>query len=102
MKIMTYEQLKELKAREEDFLLVNVLKLDIPGSVQIPKTQPDFESRVEQVAGDKQRTVVVYCSDYECSASRSAAKKLENAGFADVYAYEGGIHEWQEKSAEAN
>ncbi len=45
---------------------------------------------------DKTVPVVTYCADYRCTASGSAAKKLTELGFTDVWAYEGGTAEWHQ------
>lgn len=40
-------------------------------------------------------TVVVYCSSPDCSKSPTAAARLEELGYRDVYDFEGGIAEWR-------
>ena len=52
----------------------------------------DLESAAS--AWDKTVPVVVYCSNYFCTASGEAAKKLTELGFTDVWAYEAGMAEW--------
>ena len=47
---------------------------------------------------NKNDTLVVYCSDYNCMASHNAAKTLSNLGFTDVAVYSGGINEWYKLS----
>ncbi|GAA4437281.1 rhodanese-like domain-containing protein [Bremerella cremea] len=95
----------ELKTRQnqgERLTLINTLNQDnfektkIPGSINIPKTAPDFESRVEQTIGGKNQPVVLYCASEECPSSTEAAKRLEDAGFSEVYDFEGGAKQWQE------
>jgi len=105
MKTLSYDELKKMREQHEDFLLVDVLPEEsfndahIPDSVNIPLRHADFESQVESAAGGKDEKIVVYCAGFECDASRNAAKKLDAAGFPEVYAYEGGVKEWQKKSA---
>jgi len=43
---------------------------------------------------DKSVPVVVYCSNYACTASGAAAQQLSKLGFTSVKAYEGGMAEW--------
>jgi rhodanese-related sulfurtransferase len=106
MKKLSYDQLKKMRARNEDFSLINVLptsefKRDhIPGSFNIPNDYSDFSGAVAEAVGDKDRKVVVYCAGLESILSRHAAQKLDKAGFTDVYAYEGGMKEWLERSGE--
>lgn len=78
--------------------LVNVLapesyaKIHISGSVSMPRQELE-NGRWKELDSSKQ--VVVYCSSYQCDASKAAAQFLEEKGF-DVSAYEGGIKEWAE------
>jgi len=46
---------------------------------------------------DKKIPIVVHCSNYFCSASHVAAKKLQAMGFETVYAYEAGTAEWYQR-----
>ena len=55
---------------------------------------------VEQEAGGKDKSVVVYCASSHCNSSEKAAKKLEEAGFTAVSRYTGGAAAWQEDAAE--
>jgi len=102
MRTLTADQLRELKDRNEDFLLINTLdekhfeKTKIPGSMNIPQSRDDFAQRVEQEAGGRDKMVVVYCANEACDSSPSAAKKLEAAGFTNVYDFESGAEGWKE------
>lgn len=102
MKIMTTLALEEWRAGREDFALVDVLPREsfeqkhIPGSVSAPLGAEDFIDRVEQaVHGDKDRKVVVYCAGAACDAAPRAARRLEHAGFANVFDYESGLEGWE-------
>lgn len=53
------------------------------------------------MSADKCRKIVVYCSSFECDASRQAAEKLDHAGFEAVYDYEGGTRDWFEQKKAA-
>ena len=107
MKALTHDQLKKMQEKNEKFTLINVLspdnfkKASIPNSINIPSDQPDFVRQVEQAAGGKDRKVIVYCGSFECPMSHHAAETLEESGFTEVYAYEGGMKEWLEKSGES-
>ena len=65
----------------------------IVGSINIPFDQ------VEQRAAtlNKDAEVVVYCSNYRCTASAHAARILQQQGFKRVYAYEAGMAEWYQQ-----
>jgi rhodanese-related sulfurtransferase len=100
MQAITREKLESMRASNQDFVLVNVLapqafnEQHIQASINIPLGQENFTKQVESVAGSKDRDVVVYCASFDCNASPKAAKKLEEAGFRNVYDYEGGTADW--------
>lgn len=52
-----------------------------------------FDDYVGQLAKDKERPVIVYCT--LGSSSSTAADKLKKSGFAEVYPLKGGINAWQ-------
>lgn len=102
MRTMTTTELHEWLARDEDFTLVNVLPPEnfehkhIPGSVNAPVGADDFVDSVEdEVGGDPNAKVVVYCANESCDASSKAARELEAAGFGQVWDYEAGIEGWE-------
>jgi len=106
MNSLTAEQLKQMKDRDEDIVLINTLaeehfqKTRIPGSINIPQSNDDFVERVEQVVGGKDRKVVVYCASEECESSPTAAKKLDEAGFSNVLDFEAGAEGWKQAGQE--
>lgn len=91
-------ELQEMQSEQRDFVLINVLGHDefihrhIDGSVNVPCDQPQFVQLVTAICADKNRDVVVYGAD--SAAATKAARKLEDAGFARVFAYTGGTSEW--------
>lgn len=102
MKTLSREKLKEMIGKDNDFLLVNVLlpkqfnREHIPGSVNIPVNDENFERKFEEKAESKDRKIVVYCASFDCKASPNAAERLENLGYKKVYDYQGGIKDWKE------
>lgn len=102
MQAITRNQLKAMLDGGEDFHLINVLpekdfrEAHIPGSVNIPVEDKNFEKEVTDLVGSKDRTIVVYCASLQCDASPTAAKKLDAAGFTKVLDYEAGIEDWQQ------
>lgn len=94
-------QKEELKKRLEDdsLTIIEVLepeeynKEHIKGAVNIPLKEVVKEARQRF---DKDQELVVYCSDADCTASPTAGKKLEDAGYSNVYHYKGGKKEWKE------
>ncbi len=63
----------------------------IPGAVHLPRGS--LESRIERVAPDRERPIVVYCSAGNRSAF--AAKTLDELGYADVRSLVGGFTDWK-------
>ena len=82
--------------KKSGFLVVNVLSAPfyddchIKGSVNVPFEELD--SFINTLETDTQ--VVFYCTNYMCTSSGYAAKKLREKGFKHVWAYEGGTAEW--------
>ena len=78
-------------------IIVNVLarhsydELHIKGSVSIPFDLVE-DGRLDALGG--QKSVVTYCKNYTCLASKRAARILKNMGY-NASAYEGGIEEWE-------
>lgn len=81
----------------EGVVVINVLEKElyddchIAGSINVP-----FEN-IEAYASAHISTsadIVLYCSNYLCSASGHSVKLLKRLGFEHVAAYEGGTAEW--------
>ncbi|HEY7208186.1 MAG TPA: molybdopterin-synthase adenylyltransferase MoeB [Gaiellaceae bacterium] len=63
----------------------------VPGAVHVPRG--NLESRVEQVAPDRSREIVVYCAGG--SRSAFAAKSLGELGYENVSSLAGGFTDWK-------
>jgi len=78
-------------------LLVDVRERDewaeghIPGAVHVPRGH--LESRIEQVAPDRKRQLLLYCAGG--SRSAFATKTLEGLGYENVVNLEGGFTDWK-------
>lgn len=101
MQPISRETLEKMNEQaKDDFVLINVLPREafreahIRTSINIPHEDDNFVQEVEKVAGGKDRKIVVYCAHKDCDASPTAARKLDDAGFAQVYDYEGGTRDW--------
>lgn len=88
---------QEEAPKQKGLIVINVLSkkmykdCHIAGSISVP-----FET-VEKYAQeniDHDAEIVLYCSNYMCSASGFARKKLMDLGFKNVWVYEGGTAEW--------
>jgi len=89
----------EAKARIEsgEPVVIDVREQDewdeghIPGAVHVPRGH--LESRIERLAPDPSRPVVIYCSAGNRSAF--AAKTLAELGYEDVVSLAGGFTDWK-------
>jgi rhodanese-related sulfurtransferase len=82
---------------QEKLLVINVLPAEyhedcaIKGSINVPLDRlAKFAEKL-----DKNSEIVVYCAHYKCSKSAEAWKLLDDMGFTNVWAYEGGVNEWK-------
>ena len=75
MQNLTAQALKQRMEQHDDLLVVNVLGEDafeqahIPGSHNVPHADETFLSRMEALAGHKDRAIVVYCASKDCQTA---------------------------------
>lgn len=80
----------------QKIVLINVLNKEqyvdchIPGSISVPFQ--DLEQFAQTL--DKNTEIILYCSNYQCTASSAGAQMLIEKGFSNVSAFEGGIAQW--------
>ncbi|MGQ0526589.1 MAG: rhodanese-like domain-containing protein [Alphaproteobacteria bacterium] len=102
MKNLNKKQFEEKFGTNDNAVVINVLAQDkftaehIPGSINIPLQSENFLKDVQSKVPSKDTEVAIYCASTECSASEDAAKKLEEAGYKNVYDFTGGMKEWTE------
>jgi rhodanese-related sulfurtransferase len=98
LKMITLEQLLEMKANEEEFVLLDTLTEDtyqeghLPDAVNIPSD--DVAKRGKDTLG-KNDTIVTYCASYTCKASTVAAQKLLSLGYKKVLDFKAGKKAWE-------
>jgi len=98
-KTISKEELKQKFDNSDDFTLIEVLeapsyeKSHIKGAVNIPLAHLAKETSERF---QKEDELIVYCADFDCSASPKAADKLESIGFSNVWDFSGGKKEWKE------
>ena len=68
----------------------------LPGAVHVPRG--NLESRIERLAPDKDRQVVLYCAVGNRSAF--AAKTLAELGYTHAHSLAGGIEDWKRDGLE--
>jgi len=82
---------------QKKLIVINALDKDsyndchIKGSISIPLA--DLAKAAQQF--DKDAEIVVYCASNECPVSSKAWHLLNDLGFTNVWAYEGGMREWR-------
>lgn len=98
MKTIKRDELKE-KLDNNEVKLVDVLNEEdynqehIKGAINIPLERIGTEAKDKFNKDDQ---IVVYCSNFDCSASPAAAKKLDGLGFKNVFDYQGGKKDWKD------
>ncbi len=98
IRFVPLEKVLELRENGADFSLVDVLAPEVyreghlPGAINLPLA--DLEKLLPEQRFSQDRTIVVYCASYQCSASTMAAKKLLELGYAEVFDYKGGKKDW--------
>ena len=105
---ITTGQLVQMLGDANPPLVVDVLNGNhaqvLPGAAFIPvggapgnfgdEYQKQFESALQQVAGDKATRLVFYCAGPSCWESYNAALRARQAGYSAIYWYRGGIAAW--------
>ena len=106
MKNIQCNELKQWMDEKKDFILIETLPNEkfsekhLPGAFNIPEDDEHFEDKVQYIAPDKKRTIVVYCANSECQASPRAARRLESVGYNNVYDCVAGKDGWQKEGYE--
>ncbi len=94
-------QVKELFDRGEGFVIdardaTVFAQGHIKGAYSFPLSE--FPARLAALRKQAPTTVpfVIYCNGYGCHDSMDLGKKLIQAGFGEIFVFEGGYPEWQE------
>jgi rhodanese-related sulfurtransferase len=66
----------------------------LPSAVNLPHDSTD--ETIADVLPDRDRTVVVYCSNLACQNSTVLSRRLVALGYTDVREYEAGKQDWIE------
>jgi len=99
VKEITRDALAQKRRNGEPFILVDVLSHDhfmqvhIPGAINVPvNLLHDLAPLLFSPADE----IIVYCANFHCTASVTAAKLLLRHGYEHVFDYTGGIMDWEE------
>ena len=66
----------------------------LPTAVNLPHDAND--ATILATLPDRERPVIVYCANAACPNSGILARRLDQLGYLDVAAYEGGKQDWIE------
>ena len=66
----------------------------LPTAVNLPHDAED--ATILATLPDRRRPVIVYCANAACPSSGILARRLDQLGYVDVAAYEGGKQDWIE------
>ncbi len=97
---ITREELKAKIDAGEDIVVFEALpqmyyeEAHLPGAINLPHDQVD--ELAPHLLPDKDREIVVYCSNLACQNSTIAARRLTQLGYARVRDYEAGKQDWIE------
>ena len=94
-------QVKEFFDRGEGYVLdardvVTFSRGHIRGARSLPLGE--FETRLPEFRKQVPKTMplIIYCNGYGCHDSMDLGKKLIQAGYWEIYIFEGGYPEWKE------
>jgi len=92
--------IKELKRRFNKVTVVDARTryeydtIHISGSHNILVSKANFENEVRELRQRSSKPIVFYCNGHTCFKSYKAARRAQNAGVSNVYAFDAGIFEW--------
>jgi rhodanese-related sulfurtransferase len=66
------------------------------GKIPSAKLLSSYDYKLDELPADKKEKLVFYCSNTQCSAAPSAAKKAMIAGYTDVNVLPVGVMGWKE------
>ncbi|MDO4805367.1 MAG: rhodanese-like domain-containing protein [Lachnospiraceae bacterium] len=92
---ITQDEAKEMMAKEDDHVIVDVRRQDefdaghIPGAILIPNESIGTEQPKE--LPDLDQIILIYCRSG--NRSKQASEKLADMGYTNIYEF-GGINDW--------
>ncbi|MGI8968111.1 MAG: rhodanese-like domain-containing protein [Chloroflexota bacterium] len=95
---ITRDELKAKLDRGDDLVIVEALPpidyedAHLPGALDLPHDQVD--ALAPRILPDKEREIVVYCSNTACKNSTIAANRLTALGYRNVRTYAEGKEDW--------
>lgn len=68
--------------------------IHISGSHNALVSKSNFESKIRELRQNSSKPIVFYCNGHTCFKSYKAARRAQNAGVSNVYAFDAGIFDW--------
>lgn len=102
VKMIARDELKQWMDEGKDFVLLDVLKSEsyearhLPTALHADSSDSDFLDKVAALVASKETLIVVYCGSFTCQKSPKVAHTLAEAGYTNVYDFEGGLADWQD------
>ena len=99
IKQVTKDEVRLLIRARTQLKIVDVLSREhyekghLPGAISLPFKEID-ESAKDML--DHNDLIIVYCANYECTASTRAAEKLVRMGYKHVLDYKGGFEDYND------
>lgn len=98
MQTINAKQVKQKLDNGEDVVVINALPpksfqaKHIPGSINFPVHA--IEDLAEHIFPDRDQTIIVHCSNKNCTTSKAAARAFDQLGYSDIYDFEAGLTGW--------
>lgn len=104
--VLRHDELKAMIDRNDAMTILDIreanafLKEHLPGAINIPLNDENFDMLVEKMIPEKSIPVIVYCGTREDQSSAEVAQKLAAMGYKNVSDYENGLKEWTDMGYE--
>lgn len=92
--------LKELNQQFNNVIVVDARTryeydtIHIAGSHNALVSKGSFEGKIKELRKNSNKPIVFYCNGHTCFKSYKAARRAQNAGISNVYAFDAGIFDW--------
>ncbi len=97
IKKLTAKELNDKIKQNSDLIVINVLTRNTYEDCRIKNSMNiSFEELQKHVEKwNKNKEIVLYCSDFDCNLDKNVFEFLDKKGFKNLFGYEGGMTEWR-------
>ena len=102
-KTLTADELNAWISNNKSFTLIDVVPKEYFQAKHLPNAasaciyEVSFLDNVKKEISANDKPIVVYSTSEKCMASTVAVERLIDAGYSNVYEYQGGLEEWEAK-----